>query len=125
MSVARRSIRRRSPADSRAATVVTTARGAYLLKIAEAPDRRGDSLAVTFTLERADGIERVALRCVIADALLPDASRDAIAFASRRIAAWLEREFEQVREAALRSVRAEHRLLEFVFDHSNPGPFTR
>jgi hypothetical protein len=40
-----------------------------------------------------------------------------------RIAPWLEREFEQTREAALKSIRAERHLLEISFDASNPGPF--
>ena len=40
-----------------------------------------------------------------------------------QIAPWLEREFEQTREAALKSIRAEHKLLEISFDPAHPGPF--
>jgi len=40
-----------------------------------------------------------------------------------RIAPWLEREFEQTREAALKSIRTERHLLEISFDPTNPGPF--
>ena len=40
-----------------------------------------------------------------------------------RIAPWLEREFEQTREAALKSIRTERKLLEISFDATHPGPF--
>ena len=40
-----------------------------------------------------------------------------------RITPWLEREFEQTREAALKSIRTERKLLEISFDAANRGPF--
>ena len=40
-----------------------------------------------------------------------------------RLTPWLEREFEQTREAALKTMRTEHRLLEISFDSAHPGPF--
>ena len=35
-----------------------------------------------------------------------------------------DREFEQTREAALKSIRTERKLLEISFDAANRGPFT-
>jgi hypothetical protein len=76
---------------------------------------------LTLSLERADGIEKVALRCRIATALL--SSSDSPEKLIERIAPWLEREFEQTREAALKSIRTEHKLHEISFDAAHPGPF--
>jgi len=76
---------------------------------------------LTISLERADGIEKVALRCRIANAL--PGSSDSPEQLIERITPWLEREFEQTREAALKSIRTERKLLEISFDESNPGPF--
>ncbi len=76
---------------------------------------------LTLSLERADGIEKVALKCCIATSLLGTA--DSPEKLIERIAPWLEREFEQTREAALKSIRAEHKLLEISFDAAHPGPF--
>ncbi len=76
---------------------------------------------LTISLDRADGIEKVALRCRIANALV--GSSDSPEKLIERIKPWLEREFEQTREAALKSIRTERKLLEISFDQSNPGPF--
>ena len=76
---------------------------------------------LTISLDRADGIEKVALRCRIAN-VLPGSS-DSPAKLIERITPWLEREFEQTREAALKSIRTERKLFEISFDQSNPGPF--
>ena len=76
---------------------------------------------LTISLDRADGIEKVALRCRIANAL--PSSSDSPEKLIERITPWLEREFEQTREAALKSIRTERKLLEISFDQSNPGPF--
>ena len=83
--------------------------------------RAADSVVLTLSLERADGIEKVALRCRIA-AVLPGSS-DSPEKLIERLAPWIEREFEQTREAALKSIRTEHKLLEISFDAENPGPF--
>ena len=73
------------------------------------------------SLERADGIERVVFRCRVAEALLVlDEAPDAI---PERIASWVEREFEQTREAALKSIRSERKLFEVVFDGEHRGPW--
>lgn len=41
----------------------------------------------------------------------------------RKLATWIERDFEMTRENALKSIRAERKLMEIVFDASNRGPF--
>ena len=78
---------------------------------------------LTISLDRADGIEKVALRCRIANVLLSSSGSPEMLI--ERITPWLEREFEQTREAALKSIRTERQLLEISFDESNPGPFAR
>jgi hypothetical protein len=60
-------------------------------------------------------------RCRIATTLLGPA--DSPEKLIERITPWLEREFEQTREAALKSIRTERKLLEISFDTTNPGPF--
>ncbi len=104
------------------AVTVPTSRGSYRLAIEDRAAGGDGSLSFTATLERSDGIERIAFRCRIDRALrsaLPGGA-DAI---EERLRGWLAREFEQTREAALKSIRAERRPLEMVFDLRNPGPF--
>ena len=78
-------------------------------------------MILTLSLDRADGIEKVALTFRIATALIGDA--DSPEKLIERIAPWLEREFEQTREAALKSIRTERKLLEISFDAEHPSPF--
>jgi len=84
-------------------------------------ERNADSVILTLSLERADGIEKVALRLRIATSLIDAA--DSPEKLIERITPWLEREFEQTREAALKSIRTERKLLEISFDAAHPGPF--
>jgi len=100
-----------------------TGRGIYALVSARSIERTADALLLTLSIERADGIEKVALRCRIATALIGAADSDSPEKLIERIAPWLEREFEQTREAALKSIRTERRLLEISFDAAHPGPF--
>ena len=102
-------------------TTINTARGIYSIVNARPPERDASCIVLTLSLERADGIEKVALRCRISNALTLSHSPDQLI---ERLAPWLEREFEQTREAALKSIRTERRLLELTFDASNPGPFS-
>jgi hypothetical protein len=89
--------------------------------MAAAPETSPAGIVLTLALERADGIERMVFRCAIAKSLAEsDMTPEALA---GRIAPWVEREFEQTREAALKSIRAERRLLEIIFDREHPGPF--
>ena len=100
---------------------MNTARGIYAIASAGPLERNADSVVLTLSLERADGIEKVALRFRVATALIGDA--DSPEKLIERIAPWLEREFEQTREAALKSIRTERKLLEISFDAAHPGPF--
>jgi hypothetical protein len=98
-----------------------TSRGIYALVNARPVERTADAVVLTLSLERADGIEKVALIFRIATDLIGagDSSEKLI----ERIAPWLEREFEQTREAALKSIRTEHKLHEISFNAAHPGPF--
>lgn len=99
---------------------INTARGRYLVGVATPLDNAGDAILLTLALERADGVERVALRCRIATGLAGAAQADVLA---ARLAGWIERDFESIRETALKTIRAERRLHEFTFDAEHPGPF--
>ncbi len=91
------------------------------MELTGAPERLPDAVAVTLALERADGIEKLVLRCRIAASLLGGAhAADAIV---EKLKPWIEREFEMTREYALKSIRSERKLLELSFDESNRGPF--
>jgi hypothetical protein len=78
---------------------------------------------LTLSAEHAGGLEKFAFRCHIAPQLLEKAAITEPAAACTRIAGWMEKQFEQVREAALKSIRSEHRLAEIEFDQSSPSPF--
>jgi hypothetical protein len=98
---------------------ISTVRGSYRI-IEAAPAEIGVSAVVlTLAFERADGIERVVFRCRVETALA-DASTPADLIPPMR--PWLEREFEIIREAALKSIRSERKLHEIVFDDSHRGP---
>lgn len=104
-------------------TTLKTGRGIYAIVSAAPLTRAAGSVVLTLSLERGDGIERVALRCRVATGLISNADADSPEKLIERIAPWLEREFEQTREAALKSIRTERHLLEISFDPTNPGPF--
>ncbi len=100
---------------------MNTGRGIYALVNARPVERTLDAVVLTLSLERADGIEKVALRCRIATALIDTTCPPEQLI--KRLEPWLEREFEQTREAALKSIRTEHKLHEILFDAEHPGPF--
>jgi hypothetical protein len=101
---------------------IRTGRGIHNLSVATPIESDNDGIVLTLAIERADGIERVVLRCRIARALTSSvADADTII---ARLQPWLEREFEQTREAALKSIRTERKLFELRFDGGNPGPFS-
>ncbi len=103
-------------------TTLKTGRGVYALESAAPLERAPDSVVLTLSMTRADGIEKVAFRCRIAMVML-QSDGDSPDQLIERLAPWLEREFEQTREAALKTMRTEHRLLEISFDSAHPGPF--
>jgi hypothetical protein len=100
---------------------LNTARGIYAIVNARPIERTADAMVLTLSLERADGIEKIALRCRIASGLI--GATDSPEKLIERIAPLLESEFEQTREAALKSIRTERKLLEISFDAAHPGPF--
>jgi hypothetical protein len=110
-----------SSIPTRSPTTIKTSRGIYTIINAIPVERDADAIVLTLNLERADGIEKVALRCRIATSLAGAA--DPPEKLILRLATWLEREFEQTREAALKSIRTERKLLEIAFDAPHPGPF--
>jgi hypothetical protein len=99
---------------------ITTARGPYRIIEAAPSELIPGAIVLTLAFERADGIERVVFRCRIDPALAGSSTSDDLIALMR---SWLEREFEMTREAALKSIRSEHRLHELVFNATNPGPF--
>lgn len=96
-------------------TTLKTGRGIYAVESAAPIERDANSIVLTLKLVRSDGIEQVALRVRIATSILESAD-DSPDKLMERIAPWLEREFEQTREAALKTIRTERRLLEISFD---------
>ena len=100
---------------------IRTSRGIYQLKSAANPERSAVATTLTLALDRADGVERVAFRCRIADELIRGI--DGVDAIVARLAPWVERHFDQMHELALKTVRSEHRLHEFVLDASDRGPF--
>jgi len=110
---------------------IRTGRGIYrLIEAAPATIDRG-AIVLTLALERADGIERVVLRCRIDQGLVGAELAGAVPLHDFgdpdelivRLQPWVEHEFEIIREAALKSIRSERKLHEVVFDNSNRGPF--
>jgi hypothetical protein len=90
------------------------------MALAKEPEKVPDATLLTLSLERLDGIEKVALQCRIASAIAPsDGSSELLA----KLARWIERDFEMTRENALKSIRSERKLMELVFDADRRGPF--
>jgi hypothetical protein len=106
-----------------AAALVQTARGAYRLTLVDKAGPGGGPWTLTVAVEHTGGMEKFGLRCHIAGDLVQKSAIVDHAAACLRLASWLEGQFEQVREAALKSVRSERRLAEFAFDQERPGPF--
>ena len=72
---------------------------------------------ITLSLEHTDGIERVAFRCAIRDKVIARRGESGLGSDAlvERLAPWIEREFERLREAALKSLRSEGKLLQVEF----------
>jgi hypothetical protein len=91
-----------------------TGRGVYRLNLAAAPESAGADLILPLALARADGIERLVFRCRVEGAIGDNEAASSVARLIERIAPAIEREFEIIREAALKSIRSEHKLLEIA-----------
>ncbi len=100
-----------------------TGRGVYILDLVGEAELIADAVIVQLKLEHQGGMERVVFRCRIAKSLLgTDAAEQPVVLVDR-LAPWIAPEFEQVREAALKSIRTGKKLFELTFDQSRPGPF--
>jgi hypothetical protein len=99
---------------------IQSPRGIYRIGTAAAPEHTGNALVLTISLERADGIERFAFQCVIADELI--AGRPSSDVPVAELAGWISDNFENIRESSLRSLRTMHRPWQAGFDAANPGP---
>jgi hypothetical protein len=102
-------------------TDIVTGRGVYHLSGAAPLECSHDSIVLMLAMERADGIERVVIRLLIAKELVNE--RPASEAIIQRLKDWLVREFEKTREAALKAIRSERRFHEIRFDLANRGPF--
>jgi hypothetical protein len=101
--------------------LLKTSRGNYRLTLAEEAERASGQIFLTLAMEHAGGLEKFAFRCRVAQALLQKIGISEASAICSRLSGWLERDFEAVREAALKSIRAERRLAEFNLDESIPG----
>jgi hypothetical protein len=102
---------------------INTGRGLYRLSLAVPPTITANDITLTLSFARADGLERVGFLCTIARAIAGAPGEPETDAMLSRLAPWFEREFEQTREAALKSLRSERRPLEVRFDREHPGPF--
>jgi hypothetical protein len=97
-----------------------SARGPYRLSLARPPELLPDATVLTLSIERLDGIEKVALQCRVSSSLVGNLEVEEIV---GRVASWIERDFEMTRENALKSIRSERKLWVVSFDASTRGPF--
>lgn len=102
---------------------MNTGRGLYLLRFAAPPALTADELTLTLSFARADGLEQVGFLCTIVRAIADAAGAPDDDAVLRRLGSWFAREFEQTREAALKSLRSERKPLVVRFDREHPGPF--
>ncbi len=105
------------------ASAIRTGRGVYLLDLVGGVETAADAVILPLKLEHQGGIERIVFRCRIARVLLDRWSAEQPAVLVERLVPWIEREFEQVREQALKSIRSDQRLFELAIDQGRPGPF--
>jgi len=105
------------------ASAIQTGRGVYLLDLVGGAEMTADAVILPLKLEHQGGIERIVFRCRIARGLLDARLAEQPAVFVERLASWIEREFEQLREQALKSIRSGQRLFELGIDQGRPGPF--
>ena len=101
---------------------INTARGVYTVRIAAEPESMGEAVGLTIVLERVDGVERVALRCIVPAARMPADYLDHPENIQAQLEQWVIAGFEQIREAALKSIRSAGQMWEARFIDA-PGPW--
>jgi hypothetical protein len=87
--------------------LLTTPRGSYRLIVLDTVGAGAGALA-TVSLEHSGGLEKFAFRCRLAGSLVEATPARVCSL----LQPWLEKNFESVREAALKSIRTERRLAE-------------
>lgn len=105
------------------ASAIRTGRGVYLLDLVGGVESAADAVILPLKLEHRGGIERIVFRCRIARVLLDGQLAEQPAALVERLAPWIAREFEQIREQSLKSIRSDQRLFELAIDQGRPGPF--
>jgi hypothetical protein len=100
-----------------------TGRGSYRLSLVDQAQAGEGPWTMTLSAEHAGGLEKFAFRCHIHPNLLERSSIADTDAACALLARWLEARFEEIRETALKSIRAERRLAQIEFDEAHPGPF--
>ena len=103
------------------AAEIRTGRGVYRLAAVGQLEYTEADVLLALGMERVDGIERIVIKCRIGRQLLKEPHLAELVI--EQLKGWIEREFEAIREAALKSIRSERRLHEIVFDQTNRGPF--
>jgi hypothetical protein len=100
--------------------LLNTSRGAYRLALVEQSGAAAGPWVLTLSTEHTGGLEKFAFRCVVSPAYLQKAGINDPSAACIGLARWLEREFEKVRETALKSIRSERRLAD-IFVEDDPA----
>jgi len=88
-----------------------TSRGLYSLSIAVSPERAADLEVITLALDAASGIERFAFQCVLPADLNADREQSAVL---EKLTPIVARDFEVIREAALKSIRTDRKLYRLI-----------
>jgi hypothetical protein len=96
--------------------LLSSPRGNYRLVVVEQTGTEAGSWILTVSMEHAGGLEKFAFRCIVSQASLGSLGINDPCEAAAGMAGWLQRDFENVREAALKSIRTERRLAEFNLD---------
>ena len=99
---------------------IPTGRGIYLVGLAGKIEAEGATIILPIKLEHQGGLERIALLCRIewaGDESASDQGERMIEL----VASLIERDFERVREQALKSIRNDKRLFELHIDPTSAG----
>lgn len=99
------------------AVEIRSGRGIYTISLVSAPERVDGKIRLTAAFERADGVERFGLLFIFPSAIIAGAPSQADAASLiEKIRPRIEADFEQIREAALKSIRTDKRLHEISID---------
>ncbi len=94
--------------------LLKTGRGLYALKLGDKPRQESDALVLPIVLEHKEGLERLGFVCRLLGAWAAVREGDELSEVLARIGEHVSRDFERLREAALKSWRAEKKLYELT-----------